>query len=115
MRGRERFAELFAKGRRAAAGNVAARALANPDGATRVAAVAGKALGNAVKRNRLRRRIRAAYRMQKDALPKGCDIALLARPGLLEASWRDVMRDVRKTVERAAKEDSSPRRPDRPE
>lgn len=109
LRGRGCVAGLFNDGIRAAAGKVAIRAKRNGLEENRLAAISGKALGNAVKRNRLRRRIRAAYRMLKAELPKGWDLAIIARPGLLEAKWQDVMRDVRTAVERAAREESGGR------
>lgn len=119
LRGRERIGEIFRDGSRAASGTVAARALPNGQKASRLAAVAGKALGGAVKRNRLRRRLRAAYRLQKDRLPKGWDLVLLAKAGLLEAKWQDVKRDVALAAERAAREASRPSpghpRPPRPQ
>lgn len=114
LRGRDCVGRLFREGARGAAGKVAARALPNASGDTRVAAVAGKTLGNAVERNRMRRLLRAAYRMRKDNLPRGWDIALVARPGLLEATWRDVTRDVGLAIERALREASAPRRPGPP-
>ena len=103
LRGRDRIRDLFETGGRAAVGRVAARALANGTSSSRLAAVAGKGLGNAVKRNRLRRRIRAAFRLQKGDLPKGWDLAILARPGLMEAEWRDVMREVREAAVKATR------------
>ena len=43
----------------------------------------GKRLGNAVRRNYLRRRIREAFRLHKTDLPIGLDIVCVARPGAL--------------------------------
>ncbi len=104
LRGRERIGELFAIGNRAVSGCVAARSLPADSGASRLAAICGKSMGKAVLRNRLRRRIRAAYRLQKGDLPAGHDFVLMARKGLAEASWQDVMRDVRKAAQRSARE-----------
>lgn len=92
---------MFEKGSRGTAGRIAVRALPNGLPYSRLAAIAGKGCGNAVKRNRLRRRIRAAYRMQKEVVPEGWDVAVIARPGLLEADWRDVMQEVKTAVLRA--------------
>lgn len=110
LRGRDRIGEIFRDGTRASAGVIAARALRNPAGATRFAAIAGKAVGNAVKRNRMRRRLRAAYRTRKDAMPSGWDMVLMARPGLLEATWEQVCRDAALAAERAVRGGSGPRR-----
>jgi ribonuclease P protein component, eubacterial len=102
--GKERIGELFAQGGRAVNGTVAARSMPNNSETSRLAAVAGKALGNAVLRNRMKRRIRAAYRLQKNNVPAGFDFVLMARKGLAEALWEDVKRDVKKAAERSARE-----------
>ncbi|MDR1520457.1 MAG: ribonuclease P protein component [Planctomycetota bacterium] len=115
LRGRKLIDRIFREGSRGAAGKAAARALANSEGRNRLAAMAGKALGGAVKRSRMRRRIRAAWREQKGRLPLGWDVALLARPGLLEAKWQDVRRDVILAAERSIRDASGQgRRPRRP-
>lgn len=113
LRGRERLGQLFREGARGAAGKIAVRALPNDDGMTRIAAVAGKSLGGAVKRNRMRRLIRTAFRIQKDSLPGGWDFALVARPGLLEATWPDVMRDLVLATARAVRDATGSRPPRR--
>ncbi|MDR1744495.1 MAG: ribonuclease P protein component [Planctomycetota bacterium] len=101
LRGRERMGEIFASGSHAAVGTVLARALPCPDGQGRMAAVAGKKLGGAVRRNRMRRRLRAAFRMHRERLPEGWDYALVARKGLLEAAWQDLVRDMDTAVRKA--------------
>lgn len=73
--------------------------------AVRVAFIAGKKLGCSVLRNRMRRRLRAAYRERKDALalvlPHGCCLVLMAKKVLLEARWQDVLDDVMAAATRA--------------
>lgn len=103
MRGRERIGQLFETGLRGTAASVAARLLANSDGQTRVAVAAGRKLAKAVQRNRMKRRLRAAFRVQKDNLPKGCDLILLAKAGVLEAKWPDLKQDVAKAITRATR------------
>ena len=103
---RKRIGRLFEVGSRGATGKVAVRVLANGKGVNRIAAIAGKGLGIAVRRNRMRRRIRAAYRQSKDRLPQGWDVAIIARPGLLEAAWEDAKRDVILAAERAIRDAS---------
>lgn len=114
LRGRKIIARIFAEANQVRVGKIAARALPNSGGKNRLAAVAGKSLGGAVLRNRLRRRLRAAYRLQKDGLPGGCDLVLMARPGLAEATWRDVMRSVAAVTEQAIRAASGGPRPPRP-
>ncbi|MCL2000360.1 MAG: ribonuclease P protein component [Planctomycetes bacterium] len=108
---RKAVARLFNQGAGAGAGKVVVRALANGGGNNRVAVVAGKSLGGAVKRNRLRRRLRAAYRLQKANLPNGWDLVFLARPGLSEVKWPEVVRNLAEAVRRVVREASGPRRP----
>ncbi len=112
---------LFERGQRGATKTVTALALPNEEapegaaGAPRAAFIAGKKLGCAVLRNRMRRRLRAAYRLQKGALavPAGFDLALMAKQGVLEARWQDVMNDVKLAAERAAAGGGSCGRPPR--
>jgi len=65
LRGKSHFDRLFREGNRLSASNVDLRYLVFPDPATGclVAFVAGRKLGNAVIRNRCKRRMREAYRM----------------------------------------------------
>lgn len=111
LHGRDCLGALFQEGSRGAAGKIAARALPNGTGETRIAAVAGKSLGKAAKRSRMRRLIRAAFRMQQERLPAGWDFALVARPGLLESQWQDVMRDLATAMQRAVRDATESRRP----
>jgi ribonuclease P protein component len=74
LRGRAEFADLYARGRRVRSGPVTVTYLAAPDaGPPRVAFAVGRAIGPAVVRNRIRRRLRAITR------------ELAARPGGLPA------------------------------
>ena len=45
-----------------------------------------KAAGSAVTRNRIKRRLREAWRARLATVPSGCDYVLIARPGLIEAA-----------------------------
>lgn len=50
-------------------------------GLSRLGITTGKKAGNAVARNRIKRRIREFYRLHKADVPRGCDIVIAARPG----------------------------------
>lgn len=115
LRGRDRIGQLFAEGARGSSGAILVRAVRNDDpGVTRIVAVAGKKLGNAVRRNRMRRRLRAAFRTCGESLPGGWDFALVARRELLEAEWPQVIRDLEKAMRRAVGDIPSGPRPFRP-
>jgi ribonuclease P protein component len=51
----------------------------------RLGLAVGRQLGTAVERNRLKRRLRAAFDELRDQVPAGRDYVLIARPGLREA------------------------------
>lgn len=114
LRGRDRIGALFREGARGTSGCVTARALPNDLPHSRLAAVAGKKIGCAAERNRMRRRLRAAYRLSRESLPPGWDLALLARPGLLEATWRDLCRDLETAVNKAVRAAAAGLRPSGP-
>ena len=42
--------------------------------------------GNAVQRNRIKRRLRELWRTRLENVPAGCDYVLVVRPGLAEAA-----------------------------
>jgi RNase P protein component len=56
----------------------------DPEG-PRLGLAVSRQLGGAVERNRLKRRLRAAFGELSDPLPAGNDYVLIARPGLTEA------------------------------
>lgn len=45
-----------------------------------------KAVGTAVARNRIKRRLREVWRTRLERIPAGCDYVLVVRPGLPEAA-----------------------------
>ncbi len=58
---------------------------------SRVGVVASKAgIGNAVQRNRAKRRLREVFRKHQHAVPAGLDLILTARPALLRLGLADV-------------------------
>jgi len=57
---------------------------------SRIGITASRAMGTAVRRNRARRRLRAALRPLLPALRPGYDLVITARRPLLEASWAEV-------------------------
>ena len=59
-------------------------------GINRVGITTGKKLGHAVVRNRARRRLREAYRLQEERFLPGWDIVVVARHRCIEAPFEDL-------------------------
>ncbi|MDR0325942.1 MAG: ribonuclease P protein component [Oscillospiraceae bacterium] len=73
------FRSLYARGKNTAGVYLAMYARRNRLGATRLGITVSAKLGNAVTRNRVRRRVKEAYRLREDSFAKGFDIVIVAR------------------------------------
>lgn len=76
-------------------------ACANGLAESRFGIAASKTVGGAVKRNRAKRRLRAALQRTVDTLSIGWDVVLVARPGLPSAEWLEVVEALSQLLERA--------------
>lgn len=58
----------------------------------RLGVVASRRVGNAVARNRAKRRLRELFRLEQDNLPASCDLLLIARKRIALAGCGDLRR-----------------------
>lgn len=73
------FRRIYRKGRSVVSPYFVVYCLKNRAGASRLGVTASKKLGHAVVRNRVRRRIREIYRLNRDKMHPGWDVIVVGR------------------------------------
>ena len=92
MRKRPEFVKVQDTGSKVSTDCLLALYLPNDKGQTRLGLTVSSKVGNAVLRNRIRRRLRELFRAQKSSLPKGIDLVLIARQAAAEADFATLSR-----------------------
>lgn len=86
------FRRLYAKGKSAAAASVAVYVRPNHSQRTRLGITVSAKMGKAVRRNKIRRRIREAYRIHEHQMAPGWDIVVVARTRAVYAPYAELER-----------------------
>jgi len=86
------FQRSYHKGKRSVSGLFAVYYRQNGTPDVRIGITAGKKLGCAVKRNRIRRQIREVLRLSSDSLNPGFDIVIVARTRAVGAPYAKLER-----------------------
>jgi ribonuclease P protein component len=94
LRRRSEFLKVQERGAKHGADCLLVLALPNgrADGLTRLGLTVSTKVGNAVVRNRLRRRLRELFRTRRQTLPRGLDMVIIARTSAAEADWARLVR-----------------------
>lgn len=87
------FQRLYRKGTRSATPCLALYSRPNGREENRLGLTTGAKLGHAVVRNRLRRRLRAIYRIHEHEFRPGFDIVVVCRAASVNASYQHLERD----------------------
>lgn len=98
LRRTEDFRRVFAEGRKVVADEVAVHWAPNRRALGRLGIVVSRRNGNAVERNRMRRRLREALRALGGA-PPGFDVVLVARPPAGKSEFRSLKGRIWKILE----------------
>lgn len=94
------FRRLYAKGKSAAAPTLALYCRKNRCGHTRLGLTVGVKLGHAVVRNRVRRRMKEAYRTNEGRFLPGYDIVVVGRTRAVHATYREIERHLLQTADK---------------
>ena len=71
--------------------------------ATRAGISLPRSVGNAVARNRVRRRIREALRRNWAEIPDGCEVVIHAQRRAIDAPWKDLEAEIRRVFHEAGR------------
>ena len=104
------FRRLYSKGKSAVSPYFVVYCRKTGRPVNRLGITTGVKLGNAVKRNRARRRIRELYRVHEKRLLSGYDIVIVARTRAIYGRYAELERGFRQLIKKlglTAKEESS--------
>ena len=87
------FRRLYAKGKSAASPTLAVYIRGNGRKENRLGLTVGTKVGKAVRRNKVRRRLREIYRLHEDRILPGFDVVVVARTKAAFASYSQLQRD----------------------
>ena len=87
------FRRLYQKGRSAVCPDLALYARKNNRPGNRLGLTVSTKVGHAVVRNRVRRRLREIYRLNREGLMPGYDLIVVARARAARSSYRQLERD----------------------
>jgi ribonuclease P protein component len=96
------FAETFAQNKRWVGRNMVLWRRSGTDASLRLGVITSKKISlRANKRNRARRQLREAYRNLRPYFSGDFDVLLVGRRAILEADWKDLLREMLKLAQRA--------------
>ncbi|MBQ3038654.1 MAG: ribonuclease P protein component [Clostridia bacterium] len=93
------FKRLYYRGKSAVRPSIVVYALPNKRPHNRIGITCGKAIGKAVKRNRVKRIIRVAYRLSEGDIKTGYDFVIVARTKSVFCKHTHIYNDFRKALD----------------
>ena len=108
IRKKKDFLYIYKKGRRHRGKYFNIIYLSSDSSFSRMAVVISKKVGNAVKRNKIKRWMRTLFRRNKDLLESSFDIIIIAKKEILEASWLKLQEDYFIAIKSICQSNQSP-------
>ena len=96
------FRRLYSKGKSVASASLVCYCRIHGGSGNRLGLTVSNKIGNAVVRNRIRRRLREIYRLHEHECRRGCDIILVARHRAVEADYHQLEREMLRSFEKLA-------------
>lgn len=108
LRAAAEFSATVRSGARSGRRNVVLYAYLRPEACltepTRFGFIVSKAVGNAVTRNLVKRRLRAVAAQQLPALAPGYDVVMRALPASAQATWAGLSVDARRALDKSCRQ-----------
>src|SRR5262245_24415996 len=99
------FRRVYGRGRRVSGRQVVVVALARREAGLRVGASVSKDHGSAVRRNKVKRLLREAFRLERAGLPDGFDLVLIPKTPGARFVLAELREELRGLIERLARGD----------
>jgi len=90
VRKRKSYLNSYQRGTRVHSNNFTVILSPNPSGEKRFGVTVSKKVGNAVKRNRIKRLLKEFFRLNKDGLPDSRDMVVVAKKDVSSLKYQDV-------------------------
>jgi len=94
IRNKKDYVRIYKKGNRGYSEHFTWIIHRNPAEIRRLGITAGKKVGTAVKRNRIKRLLREFFRLNKSRLPEGHDIVIMVRPRMPAMTYGNVLSEL---------------------
>ena len=94
------FRRLYARGKSAPTATLVLYVRRTRSPFNRIGVTVTNKLGKAVRRNRVRRRLREIYRLNEGRLPRGLELVIVARMRSVTATYAELQRDYLKACAR---------------
>jgi ribonuclease P protein component len=96
LRLRRDFLRVQKRGRKSHSPSFIVASASQPaPGTSRVGFSVSRRVGNAVVRNKLKRRLREFFRLHRRELPAACDMVVIAKPGAAKLSYDELVEELR--------------------